>query len=463
MFVYQIAESGDAIGASSGADVLADDPAGRPRTGPGHRSGARTQDVTADVAAEVAVEVAASGAFGALEALIAAPADELGDGDLTALVKACERWRHRLRARVVTLTGEITARAARAAAAQDGADGRRPERAAREALHTLRQDVGWSPSEAAKVQRLGRSLVDAPDVAEALESGAIGEDQARSIVQSIGALDRGGADGPTVARVRGALLVDASDGVDAVELGRRGRRELASVTPDRAEIEAVRRHAHRSASAWQDADGYTHLRGRFSGIDAEVVLSAIDAFRTTDGPDPIDARSPAQRTADALVSALGHAMRHGERTNHGVRPHVTITIRRDEAGNDLAPPEGAWTGPLPASDVRRVCEDASITTITTDSDGVPLDVGRTRRQLPVGIWRAMVARDGGCTFDGCDAPANWCDGAHLDRRWTQGAGTSLAEQALLCRHHHRRVDRERWAGAVIDGQVRWRPPPRPPP
>ena len=73
----------------------------------------------------------------------------------------------------------------------------------------------------------------------------------------------------------------------------------------------------------------------------------------------------------------------------------------------------------------------------------PLDVGRATRVVQPAQRSALAVRDGGCVFPGCDRPLAWCDAHHL-RHWLDGGPTDLANLALLCRAHHRRVHEEGW-------------------
>jgi YD repeat-containing protein len=73
----------------------------------------------------------------------------------------------------------------------------------------------------------------------------------------------------------------------------------------------------------------------------------------------------------------------------------------------------------------------------------PLEVGRANRVVSSAQRSALVVRDGGCVFPGCDRPQEWCEGHHL-RHWLQGGPTDLGNLALLCRAHHRAVHEGGW-------------------
>ena len=67
---------------------------------------------------------------------------------------------------------------------------------------------------------------------------------------------------------------------------------------------------------------------------------------------------------------------------------------------------------LSAESVRRLACDAGIIPAVLDSAGLPLDVGREQRLFKGALRRALVLRDGGCAFPGCDRPPKWCEGHH---------------------------------------------------
>ena len=54
------------------------------------------------------------------------------------------------------------------------------------------------------------------------------------------------------------------------------------------------------------------------------------------------------------------------------------------------------------------------------------------------MWTALVVRDEGCAFPGCDAPPSRCDAHHI-KHWVHGGCTALGNLVLLCERHHHRV------------------------
>ena len=62
-------------------------------------------------------------------------------------------------------------------------------------------------------------------------------------------------------------------------------------------------------------------------------------------------------------------------------------------------------------------------------------MGRTSRLATTAQTKALVARDGGCSFPGCQHPPEWCERHHIVA-WVDGGPTDLDNLTLLCRFHH---------------------------
>ena len=115
-------------------------------------------------------------------------------------------------------------------------------------------------------------------------------------------------------------------------------------------------------------------------------------------------------------------------------------------------------GPIIDATVRRLACDASIDEVTVEDGGRPLSVGRSRRTIPPAIRRALVIRDRGCRFPGCDRPPAWTDAHHVVH-WLDGGETDIGNLALLCRSHHRFVHEGGWMMTARDGVIETRAPP----
>lgn len=192
-----------------------------------------------------------------------------------------------------------------------------------------------------------------------------------------------------------------------------------------------------------------HVSPTFSGMaridgdaDPESPIIIDTALRSITEPwaKTGDERSPAQRRLDALVDICrAHLDHENTPVVGGARPHVSVIVDWQTLTNTTGAIGELDDGTvLHPETVRRLGCDAVVTRIVTGPDSRPLDVGRATRSIPSAIRRALVARDRGCRWKGCDRPARWCDAHHLIH-WADGGVTAIYNLILLCRYHHRWV------------------------
>lgn len=131
----------------------------------------------------------------------------------------------------------------------------------------------------------------------------------------------------------------------------------------------------------------------------------------------------------------------------GSSPHSATdpecTCAASRPANDLLVVPGAAaiteTGTvLGAADLRRIACDTGVIPVVMGGPGEVLDVGRAKRTIPPAIRRALIARDQGCVWPGCDRAPIHCDGHHI-QHWLDDGPTSLVNLALLCHSHHQRL------------------------
>ena len=160
-------------------------------------------------------------------------------------------------------------------------------------------------------------------------------------------------------------------------------------------------------------------------------------------PKPDDSRTASQRRADALLDLCRLAADHTP-TAGGEKPHVMVTVDLATLQNQLKPdPAAALTSgatlgsgwSIGAATARRLACDAAIIPLLLGGPSEPLDIGRLSRSCPPALRRALVFRDGGCRYPGCDRPPEWTDAHHLVH-WIDLGPTSLTNCVLLCRRHH---------------------------
>ncbi|MET8359051.1 DUF222 domain-containing protein, partial [Micromonospora sp. NPDC005171] len=153
------------------------------------------------------------------------------------------------------------------------------------------------------------------------------------------------------------------------------------------------------------------------------------------------------------------ALRTGELPEHG-RDSAQIVVTTSYDGLTRQLGSGALdTGlHLTPDTVRRLACDATILPAVLSGTGQVLDVGRQRRLITGPLRRALVLRDRGCAFPGCDRPPRWCHAHHI-HHWADGGTTNLTNAVLLCGHHHRHVHNSDWRVRLGgDGHPEFIPP-----
>jgi hypothetical protein len=70
---------------------------------------------------------------------------------------------------------------------------------------------------------------------------------------------------------------------------------------------------------------------------------------------------------------------------------------------------------------------------------------------------AMLARDGGCSYWGCDTPGAWTEAHHV-YDWRKTKRTRVDEGAPVCGGNHRSFEQMGWTSTMINGRPHWIPP-----
>lgn len=184
-----------------------------------------------------------------------------------------------------------------------------------------------------------------------------------------------------------------------------------------------------------------------------------------------DPRSAPKRRADAFMELVQRAAAElpgagkGSVTSH---PKVVVTVGLETLQGVPGPFEGSSVGVrflpgtgstqagelLAGSMLRRLACDAGVIPAVLCSHGGIIDLGQEERLFVGRARTAVVHRDRGCTFPGCDRPPDWCEVHHLVPWWA-GGPTDVDNGALLCSRHHTIVHRDGLLGRLVDGRVVW--------
>lgn len=218
------------------------------------------------------------------------------------------------------------------------------------------------------------------------------------------------------------------------------------------------------------ACGELRLRDRRDGglglegwLDAETGAQFRNLIAQFARPRPAsenipDQRSVTQRQADALAELCGLAASAREMPhNGGEPPHLNVTLDLESLRAAIGAATLDYGQQLTPAQYRRLACDSKLVPVVLGGPSEPLDVGRTRRSVPLGIRRALIIRDGGCSFPGCDRPPSRCDCHHVIH-WADGGETSVDNCVLLCPMHHREVHHTGWELTIQPDRVEFIPP-----
>ena len=339
-----------------------------------------------------------------------------------------------------------------------------------------------------------------PEVARAVDSGALSIEHARALARLRAdasdevkeALD----DGVTAELVEHAKRKKLT----APELAKEARRHAARIDAQAAQESYDSTWRRRSVTFGRAAGGGRSGQWILDDVGGTLVETALDAVV---GPIAAnDDRSRAQRHADALVTLASRTLQVGSDLNGAqVRPHLALVVseetwaaaraHRDSveasmegtvdrvqgagaafglrsngtaasvdsvesaarsctgvgrpasipALPDVAPAELEDGTIVPLRELQRLMCDCEVTRMVMDADSVPLDVGMTQRTYTRELRRAVTTRDRTCQWPGCTIRAAWSEIHHIVW-YSRGGPTSERNAATLCSYHHHVVHNE---------------------
>ncbi len=288
---------------------------------------------------------------------------------------------------------------------------------------------------------VGRALAERlPFASKGWEAGYLGLEHVSVIDHATRQLE----DSELVAEIDRILTEAAADGLDPTDLSRLADQIRAQSVPDEASAKAKRQHRDQSLQASTTLDGMVHVSGLLDPEAGAAFKQALGFF-TPDPPSPQEVLADpslfqpiAYRRALGLSQMARHALAHAEGCNGagGTRDTVIIGVGLDvlETGIGVGAVAGGPT--LGAGALRRLACDADVIPAVLGADSEILDLGRRARLANAALRAAVITRDGGCIFPGCQRPPSWCE-CHHRQHWVNGGETSLENLDLVClRHHH---------------------------
>ncbi|MCL2516083.1 MAG: HNH endonuclease [Microbacteriaceae bacterium] len=175
---------------------------------------------------------------------------------------------------------------------------------------------------------------------------------------------------------------------------------------------------------------------RFTAADDIAAAEELEA----------DPGSNEQLQVDTLLDLLDRAVSTDDGTLFATeRPQVTVAVTAAELrkARENAETGIAWIDgndqPITAADALRMICTTGFTPALFDETGQAIDIGKDQRYFTARQRKALVKRDGGCLYPGCDRPPHDCEAHHINP-WAEYPGhrrTETRDGVLLCRRHHK--------------------------
>ncbi len=313
-----------------------------------------------------------------------------------------------------------------------------------------------------------------PELAAAVEAGAVGEDHIRAVCHAIDVLPA--CVSHTDAAEAERTLVRHATKLDAGVVTKLGQRIADYLNPDGLFTDADRARRRGLRLSPQGPDGMSRLsgfldpeaRGYFEAIEAAVRPGRHQPAGADEDPGARDERTPGQRCHDALKLGLQTAIASGKlgvHRGHPVTVVVTTTLAElNQAAHavvdDSVPmPAPATTGGgsrLPMGDLIRMAAKAiHYLAVFDDHTARPLYLGRQKRVATADQRLICYARDRGCTRPNC-LESGYRSEVHHSPDWARGGRTDADALFFACGCDHGAASRGEWRTEVTDsGRLGW--------
>lgn len=137
---------------------------------------------------------------------------------------------------------------------------------------------------------------------------------------------------------------------------------------------------------------------------------------------------------------------------------LVVTAKASDVANKIGEATTGSGARFPMNDLVRRGLNGTVFFHLMDETAKSVEVRTENRFANKKQTAIITARDRGCVFPGCDAPAGWCDVNHVVPH-SDGGRTDINNLCLLCSFHHHLMDRSDWQMVMLtDGRPAWQPP-----
>ncbi|MCX2755639.1 MULTISPECIES: HNH endonuclease signature motif containing protein [unclassified Gordonia (in: high G+C Gram-positive bacteria)] len=319
-------------------------------------------------------------------------------------------------------------------------------------------ESGHAPASALRTMRSVDALPNLPALARHAADGRLSSEVVDAIVRGMNELDRRCGEalsGDERSRFEIELIAQALSGATPTEVLKHAH-VIGNALADAcgAGIRASDDASLNSVNAHTTDDGRVEVRADLTQVVGEKFLTMIDE-RSCPRPEPDgteDRRTAEQRRADAFELILDQAA-IGATIDTVGSPRTQLMLTIPATGELATLP---WTGSVSHATAKLASCDGSLTEIILDSEGVPLQMGHTRRLYPSHLRKAIIVRDACCIK--CGAPPSHTQVHHI-KSWADGGPTDLDNGCLLCQRCHTQVHHHGWDIVMGFDRHPWLVPP----
>ena len=215
-----------------------------------------------------------------------------------------------------------------------------------------------------------------------------------------------------------AVLLDFARAHDPETLARHATRVAAALDQDGALRDHEQAARQRSVDLHRFPDGSGLLTARLTAEAAEYVHTVLDSLgrpKPAEENGARDLRTPGQRRHDALLTGLKLLLSSGRLPKAGgCATTVILTMTVDELATDSGVATTGHGYPVPVALAKRWLdpEAKAILVLLSKTRGIAAYCDK-QRLFTEQQRLAMLARDGGCSYPGCDATLAWLDAHHV--------------------------------------------------
>jgi hypothetical protein len=317
---------------------------------------------------------------------------------------------------------------------------------------TIAETAKCSLGQANRAKERSETLAATPDLAAALDDGAITSGHIDALTRASKQLDDEQRN-ELFERVEGLVDVAAAATID--QFGQRVRLEAKKLQRLSAEDRLERQRRNTRLSMWTDEEGMWNLRGRFDPVTGIKLSASIDntvqALFAEQIPDlcPTD---PTEKqkflAAHALTRLLVGA---GAGAGKAGRPEFVAVIDVDAPilpGADG--PTVDWPIPVevPGRVLAELTGETDVVAVVVRNGVVvhapgELNLGRTTRLANRAQRRALRGLYRGCVIPGCSVSYDRCKLHHIVW-WRNGGDTDLDNLLPVCSKHHGKIHHDNW-------------------